>query len=109
MTAPDILSKIIAILLDNAVKYSPAKSRVTVVAGASQISIIDQGSGIPEEDLPHIFERFYRAEKSRTSEGFGLGLSLAEKLADKIGVKIEASNHHGADGTVAGAKFTIKL
>ena len=107
-TNAETLTEIISIILDNAVKYSPEKSTVKIAANSDEISIQDQGNGIADEDLPHIFDRFYRAEKSRTSEGFGLGLSLAKSLAEKIGVKISAKNAT-ADNKIIGAKFIIKL
>jgi len=107
-TNAETLSEIVAIILDNAVKYSPAKSEVKIVANAIEIAVSDAGGGMNAEDLPHIFERFYRAEQSRTSEGFGLGLSLAQNLANKIHAKISAENIAKDDRTI-GAKFTIKL
>ena len=128
------LADILAILLDNAIKYSPAKTRITIAATERKITIVDQGTGIASADLPHIFERFYRAEASRTSEGFGLGLSLAQNLAEKIHAKISAENvmakdentapaasaadlgenkaapkTAAKDGRIVGAKFTIRL
>jgi signal transduction histidine kinase len=107
-TNQEALSQIVAILLDNAIKYAPAKSRVVITADNTKISVTDQGEGIAEEDLPHIFERFYRAEKSRTSEGFGLGLSLAHNLAEKLHVKLSAENVV-QDGKIVGAQFVITL
>jgi len=104
----ETLSEIIAIILDNAVKYSPEKSEVKIVASTEEISVIDSGQGIGEDDLPHIFDRFYRAEKSRTTEGYGLGLSLAQKLAAQLGAKITAENVQ-TDDKISGAKFTVKL
>jgi len=105
------LTDIAVILLDNAIKYSPAKT--TVVLAVSRqgrqgcITVSDEGPGIAEEDLPHIFERFYRADASRTRnqvEGHGLGLSIARKIADLHEGKIEASNRSGK-----GAEFRLAL
>jgi signal transduction histidine kinase len=65
------------------------------VAEQARLIIRDTGPGIPAEDLPHIFERFYRAEKSRTrgkTTGFGLGLSIAEWIVDKHGGRIEVDS-----------------
>jgi signal transduction histidine kinase len=101
-TNAEALTEILAILLDNAIKYSPPKSTITVAAADSQITISDQGPGIAPDDLPHIFERFYRAEKSRTTDGYGLGLSLAKHLADEMNLNIEARNNPSD-----GANFTI--
>lgn len=83
--------EILEILLDNAIKYSPAKSRITVqgkqTAHGVEISVADEGSGIPPAEQAKIFERFYRADTSRSKEnveGHGLGLSLAKRLADQM-------------------------
>jgi signal transduction histidine kinase len=97
-TNAEALSEIVYILLENAVKYSPAQSVVTMDYKKGKLLVSDQGPGILEKDLPRIFDRFYRAEKSRTSTGYGLGLSLAQKLAEQLNLKIEAKNHkpHGA-------------
>lgn len=93
----DSLTEVFLILFENAIKYSPKKSEINVVAqklsDLVKISITDQGIGISEEDLPHIFERFYRADKSRSlTEGFGLGLSIAKNIIDfhKGSVKAES-------------------
>jgi len=81
----DRLKQVLLNLIGNALKYTPPGGEVVVslakVDGRSQLTISDTGPGIPSEDLPHIFDRFYRAEKSRTrshdGKGFGLGLSIA--------------------------------
>jgi two-component system sensor histidine kinase CiaH len=110
-TEPELLVRLLSILLDNAVKYSEANTFVTIAAEedgkVARISVIDQGIGIKASDLPHIFRRFYRADKSRTSQdaaGYGLGLSIAEKIADQIDVKLSVKSHSGE-----GSTFTITL
>lgn len=102
---------IISILLDNAIKYSPADSRITVSMkrkdGNGFISIKDQGPGIAADDLPHVFDRFYRADSSRTKEkvaGHGLGLSIAQKLVAGLGGTIHAKSKVGK-----GSEFTLRL
>ena len=81
-------------LLDNAVKYSPAGGEVKVEVysdgGRPAVRISDHGVGIAEDDLPHIFKRFYRADSSRSSSGFGLGLAIAKSIADAHGAEITA-------------------
>jgi len=81
------VEELLSILLDNALKYSPDDSKVTVnqlhKKGMAGFEIINMGDGIPAEKLPHIFDRFYRADTSRTSgdkKGYGLGLALAKKI-----------------------------
>lgn len=97
MGSSDRLTRAILNLLDNAVKYSPLGKQVTVSlriedpdseTGARRkavVSVSDQGAGISEEDLPHLFERFYRADKarSRTKSGAGLGLSIARFIVEQ--------------------------
>ncbi len=81
------MTEVFVILLDNAIKYSPEKKSVTINAKKTEnkviISVSDNGVGIPKEDLPFIFDRFFRADKSRTKQeipGYGLGLSIAKKI-----------------------------
>ena len=102
---PEALTEIIAILLENAIKYSPDNSQIIIAHTDHQISIVDQGYGIPESDLPHIFKRFYRADKSHTSEGYGLGLSLATHLATKMQMHLTATNNTPSPG----ATFALHL
>jgi two-component system, OmpR family, sensor histidine kinase CiaH len=105
------IDAIVCILLDNAIKYSPQKSTITVSISREDshghIAIADQGSGISAEALPHVFDRFYRADSSRTKEnvaGHGLGLSIAQKLVRAIGGTIRAQSAEGQ-----GSTFTLRL
>jgi len=101
------LQELIYNLLDNAVKYSKAGGTVFLraePAGDSiRISVADQGIGIPESDLPRIFERFYRADKSRSSEhsGTGLGLSIVKHIAQLHGGNVEAQSELGKGTTIS--------
>jgi heavy metal sensor kinase len=84
---PDVLMKVIAMLVDNAVRHTEAGSiRVQVESVSEQVllTVQDTGSGISSDDLPHVFDRFYRGDKSRTSAsgGSGLGLSIAKRLVE---------------------------
>lgn len=105
---PDRIEQVLGILVDNAAKYTPAGGKVSVTTEAHRREVVmvvsDTGAGIPEEDLPSIFDRFYRAEVSRTSEGFGLGLSIAKRIVDTAGGTIAVESRMGA-----GTTFTIRL
>ena len=67
-------------LLDNAVKFSPAGGTITVELIGDRLRVADEGPGIADEDLPHVFERFYRSEHARATTGSGLGLSIVKRL-----------------------------
>ncbi|MBB3907383.1 sensor histidine kinase [Anoxybacteroides rupiense] len=88
-------------LLDNALKYSDQGSTVSIDARAEKNNIVmivsDEGRGIPEEDLPHIFERFYRVDKSRSrnSGGTGLGLAIVKEIVEAHGGSIYAASEYG--------------
>ncbi len=93
-------------LLDNAIKYSPAGGKVRVriflEGSGPAVRISDEGAGIPAADLPHIFKRFYRADSSRSSAGFGLGLAIAKSIAEAHSALIKAENIDGG-----GSAFTV--
>lgn len=110
-TEPTLLSRVITILLDNAIKYSDTGKKITISAertdGYVGIQISDQGIGMKASDIPFIFRRFYRADKSRTSQdiaGYGLGLAIADKIVNKLGGKIAVESKLGK-----GSVFTIRL
>src|SRR5881394_454919 len=100
------LQELIYNLLDNAVKYSKPGSTVFLRAESEgdsvRISVADQGPGIPLEDLPRIFERFYRVDKSRSSEhsGTGLGLSIVKHIAQLHGGSVDAKSDVGKGTTI---------
>lgn len=107
----DRLKQVFINLISNAIHYTPAGGNVFLslskAGEMAQVTVRDTGPGIPSKDLPHIFDRFYRGEKSRTrskSTGFGLGLSIANWIVDMHQGSIEV------DSTVGiGTKFTIRL
>jgi heavy metal sensor kinase len=104
------LRRLFLILIDNAVKYTPHDGRISVVLetsdGAAVTEIRDTGVGISPEDLPHIFERFYRADESRSREsgGTGLGLSIAQWIAEAHRGKISVVSKVGA-----GSVFRVQI
>jgi two-component system sensor histidine kinase CiaH len=106
------LKELIVILLDNAIKYTSEKTTVTVSGGAqgkfATLSVTDQGPGMKAVDVEHVFDRFYRAESSRSRshhvEGYGLGLSIAQKIADAHDGSIEVKSRLGE-----GSTFTVRL
>ncbi|WP_114559639.1 sensor histidine kinase [Desertihabitans aurantiacus] len=101
---PDTLERAITNLLDNAVKFSPPGGTVHVLLEGDRLRISDQGPGIADEDLPHIFDRFYRADSSRNTPGTGLGLSIVATTVARHGGWVKAGR--SAEG---GAEFTVQL
>ena len=107
---PARIEQAVLILVDNAAKYSPVGGGVTLFAttesGELLIRVEDRGPGIPDEHLPHIFERFYRVDKARARNqgGAGLGLSIARTIAQAHGGRIEAENR-----TAGGTRMSIHL
>lgn len=107
----DQLRRLVAILLDNAVKYAGNGGRVKLVLsrperGGVCLTVHNTGPAIPPEHLPHLFERFYRADDSRarTSGGYGLGLAIAKRIVDGHGGSITVSSREDAS-----TDFTVRL
>ena len=82
----DAIKQVLLILLDNALKFTPAGGTITIGAAvADRVAALrmgDTGPGIAPEDLPHIFERFYRSDEARSGSGAGLGLAIAKELIE---------------------------
>ena len=100
--------RLAGILLDNAVKYTPEGGKVTARVrerdGRAELEVSDTGIGISDAQMPFVFERFYRADPSRTKGGAGLGLSIARQIAEAHGGTVEASSKPGE-----GSTFTLLL
>lgn len=105
----DSLQELLVILLENAIKYSKKDTKIKISTNKSRndvvIQVKDQGIGISKKDLPFVFDRFYRSDKSRSqTDGFGLGLSIAKQIVNK---------HNGTIQVVSkpkkGSVFTVKL
>lgn len=111
---PTLLRQLVLILLDNAIKFTDAGGVVRVgvrtVGSSTTLTVTDTGIGIPPEQIPHVFERFYRGDAARTrgssngggSDGVGLGLSIAQWIADEHdgSIRIESESGQGARVTV---------
>jgi signal transduction histidine kinase len=102
------LRQVLLILLDNALKYTPDGGHITVrvarAGGQARLEVRDSGPGLAPADLPHLFERFYRADKARSSGGTGLGLAIGRWIAEAHGGRIAAAN-----APEGGALFTVTL
>jgi heavy metal sensor kinase len=104
------LSQLLINLVDNALRYTPSGGRVHVAvkeeAGWAELSVVDTGIGIAAEHLPHLFERFYRADpaRARTDGGAGLGLAIAEWITQAHGGQIRVASEVGR-----GSTFTVRL
>jgi len=100
------LHQLLMILIDNAVKYTPDRGIVSIACRklphSAQIVVEDTGVGIPQEHLPHIFDRFYRGDRARTREdgGTGLGLAIAKWIVERHGGRIAADSRLGTGTTV---------
>lgn len=102
----DRIEQILMILVDNAIKFSEIGSSLEIVLEDGRerayISVIDHGRGIAPQDLPHVFDRFYQAEKSHTGKGTGLGLSIANEICKQTGMTLSVSSRPDE-----GATFTL--
>lgn len=99
-----ILERAVTNLLDNAAKWSPPQGTVTVALRDGLLTVVDQGHGINDADLPMIFERFYRAADARTLPGSGLGLSIVRQAARRHGGEVSVANVEPH-----GAVFTLRI
>ena len=98
-------------MIDNAVKYADDGTTVTITlhqkSEVIQFAVNNKGSVISKEEMEHIFDRFYRAEKSRTTKGYGLGLSIAQQIVRNMSGKLTVQSSSG-DGTTFTATFARK-
>lgn len=109
---PERISQVVRNLLDNAITHTPKEGEIKIETRTSSEEVIttvmDDGAGIPEEDLPYIFDRFYRVDKSRSrgTGGTGLGLTIAKEIIESHGGKITAKSREGEGSKF---EFTIPL
>ena len=104
------LQQVITNLVHNAIKFTPAGGKVVVKTSRSgkfaRVEVADTGIGISRDDLPHIFERFFKADKSRTGEGSGLGLAISKYIVQAHGGEIRVDSREGKGSTFS---FTIPI
>ena len=105
---PDRTQQVLIVLLDNAFKYTPEGGIVTLSACAEgdvvRVRVRDTGVGIPAADLPHVFDRFYKVDKSHHSKGTGLGLAIAYEIMKHLGEEMSVTSEPGQ-----GSCFTFTL
>ena len=92
---PERIQRAVSNLIDNALKWSPDGGKVEVALDDGALSVRDHGPGFSESDLPHIFERFYRADSARALPGSGLGLAIVRQAAEAHGGQVQAANAPG--------------
>jgi two-component system sensor histidine kinase MprB len=101
---PETIERAVANLLDNAAKWSPPGGQVDVSVNNGMVSVRDRGPGIDEEDLPYVFDRFYRARSARGMPGSGLGLAIVRQVAEAHGGDVVAERAEGG-----GTRMTLRL
>jgi two-component system, OmpR family, sensor histidine kinase MprB len=101
---PATIERAVGNLLDNAAKWSPPGGEVEVVVRGGELSVRDHGPGIDEDDLPHVFDRFYRAPSARGMPGSGLGLAIVQQVAEAHGGEVVAERAEGG-----GTRVTLRL
>ena len=101
---PDGLERAVTNLLDNAVKWSPPGSTIRVRLRGDRLQVADSGPGIPDADVPYVFDRFFRGETARTTQGTGLGLAIVAKTVEDHGGSVMAGR-----SDIGGAELTVQL
>jgi two-component system sensor histidine kinase MprB len=101
---PATIERAVANLLDNAAKWSPPDGNVEVAVRDGEVTVRDHGPGIDEEDLPYVFDRFYRAASARGMSGSGLGLAIVKQVAEAHGGQVVAERAEGG-----GTRMTLRL
>ena len=106
----DRMRQVVRNLLDNALKFTPENGRIDISASVNhdvvEVRVSDNGLGIPPESLPHIFERFYKVERSRRNEGSGLGLAIVKNIVQAYGGEVHVESREGEGSTFS---FTLAV
>src|SRR5437016_14535836 len=102
--APSTIERAVANLLDNAAKWTPPGGEVEVAVRGGEVTVRDHGPGIAEEDLPFVFDRFYRARTARGMPGSGLGLAIVRQVAEAHGGEVVAQPAEGG-----GTRMTLRV
>ena len=106
----DRMRQVVRNLLDNALKFTPENGRIDISAETNhevvEVRVSDNGLGIPPESLPHIFERFYKVERSRRNEGSGLGLAIVKNIVQAYGGEVHVESREGEGSTFS---FTLAV
>jgi two-component system sensor histidine kinase MprB len=95
LAVPERLERAIGNLLDNAIKFSPSASPVEIELRGHDLSVRDHGPGIPADEVPHVFDRFYRGAEARGRPGSGLGLAIVSQVAGQLGGSVRAESAPG--------------
>jgi signal transduction histidine kinase len=98
------LRQMLIILFDNAIKFSAPGKTIEIYCGDSFIRIRDHGAGIPEAEIPYIFDRFHKSRDEMNKEGTGLGLAIAKQIADRHGISLGVTSKVGV-----GTEFTVSF
>jgi two-component system, OmpR family, sensor histidine kinase MprB len=97
---PERIQRAVSNLVDNALKWSPAGGTIEIELANGELVVRDHGPGFEQHDLPHVFDRFYRATGARALPGSGLGLAIVRQAAEAHGGEVEAANAPGGGATV---------
>ena len=95
------LRQMLMIFLHNSIKFSPARSSIEVVLQGTSLKLIDHGCGMKAEDVPHAFDRFYKARNEQNKSGIGLGLAIAKQIALRHNMELSLESELGKGTTIS--------